>query len=90
MLHLLVSRIRIRIKIKRIRNTAFFLGALDVLNGTLGKKLENSASYHLHAINKRVDIEERLNNHTEVARYYCASWVSYSDELKKLFNNTRH
>ena len=50
-------------------------GALDVLNGTLGKKLENSASYHLHAINKRVDIEERLKNHTEVARYYSATWV---------------
>ena len=45
-----------------------YVGALEVLNGNLGKKLENSASYHLHSINKRIEIEERLSNWTEVAR----------------------
>lgn len=43
-------------------------GALDVLNGPLGKKLENSASYHAHCISKRIELEERLENWTEVAR----------------------
>ncbi|XP_023344164.1 N-alpha-acetyltransferase 25, NatB auxiliary subunit [Eurytemora carolleeae] len=43
-------------------------GAVDVLNSPLGKKLENSASFHLHCINKRIELEERLENWPEVAR----------------------
>jgi len=76
--HKMVSKMEKDGKMEQEQETMLYLmilelrkdwkGALDVLNGTLGKKLENSASYHLHAINKRVDIEERLKNHTEVAR----------------------
>jgi len=61
-------------------------GALDLLNGPLGKKLENSASYHLICLTKRIDLEGRLENWSEVARLSRNVLLQQPDSWD-MFNN---
>jgi len=61
-------------------------GALDLLNGPLGKKLENSASYHLICLTKRIDLEGKVENWSEVARLSRNVLLQQPDSWD-MFNN---
>ncbi len=52
----------------------FVLGALDLLNGPLGKKLENSASYHLICLTKVNQVQTMWVDLIKLCpRGYCLS-----------------
>jgi len=74
----------IYLMILELRNN--WKGALELLNGPLGKKLENSASYHLICLNKRIEIEGKLENWSEVARLSRNVLLQQPDSWD-MFNN---